>query len=275
MDSIVINDLEVFANHGVFPEENKLGQKFLVSCRMELSVRKSALADDLEQSVDYGKISHLIYHIARENTFALIETLAEKIAEEILMLDSRIRSVTVEVKKPWAPIGISLKDVSVQIKRKWHRVYIALGSNLGDKKGYLDRAVEELGARKDCRIIKCSSWIETEPYGYLEQDSFLNGAMCLETLLEPYELLEVLHDLEQKAERERKIHWGPRTLDLDILFYDDLIMGEGDLCIPHVDMKNRDFVLRPMVEIAPYMHHPVYGLTMREMLDELEKNIEK
>ena len=271
MDSIEINDLEIFGNHGVFPEENKLGQKFLVSCRMDVDTRKAGKSDDLDESVDYGRISHMIYNIVNENTFALIEKLAERIAEEILLSDVKIKGVQITVKKPWAPIGLPLKDVLVKIERKWHRTYIALGSNMGDKKAYLEQAVEELKSRKDCRIVKCSSWLETEPYGYLEQDTFMNGVLCMETLAEPYELLDLLHEIEKKAQRERKIHWGPRTLDLDILLYDDLVMGEDELCIPHVDMKNREFVLAPMVEIAPYKHHPVYGLTMTEMLDELKK----
>ena len=270
MDSIVINDLEVFGNHGVFQEENNLGQKFLVSCRLEVDTRKAGRTDDLDESVDYGTISHLIYNIVKNNTFALIEKLAETIADEILQYDQKIKGVEITVKKPWAPIGLPLKDVLVKIERKWHRVYIALGSNLGDKKAYLDGAVEELHKRKDCRVVKCSKWIETEPYGYLEQDTFMNGALCLDTLADPYELLDILHEIEHKAQRERKIHWGPRTLDLDILFYDDLVLGEEDLCIPHVDMKNRDFVLSPLEEIAPYKHHPIYGLTVKEMLEELK-----
>ena len=271
MDRIEINDLEIYGNHGVFPEENKLGQKFLISCRMDVDTRKAGKSDDLDESVDYGRISHMIYNIVNENTFALIEKLAERIAEEILLSDVKIKGVQITVKKPWAPIGLPLKDVLVKIERKWHRTYIALGSNMGDKKAYLEQAVEELRNRNDCRIVKCSSWLETEPYGYVEQDTFMNGVLCMETLAEPYELLDLLHEIEKKAQRERKIHWGPRTLDLDILLYDDLVMGEDELCIPHVDMKNREFVLAPMVEIAPYKHHPVYGLTMMEMLDELKK----
>ena len=83
-------------------------------------------------------------------------------------------------------------------------------------------------------------------------------------------LLRELHRIEQEAGRERIIHWGPRTLDLDIIFYDDLICEEDDLCIPHIEMHKRSFVLKPLEEIAPYKRHPVTGKTVREMLGELE-----
>ena len=269
MDKIKIKNLEVFGNHGVFPEENKLGQKFVISCTMDVDTRKAGKTDCLEESVDYGMISHLINKIVKEHTFKLIETLAETIAEEILCASPMIKGVEVEVKKPWAPVGLPLKEASVKIERKWHEAYIALGSNMGDMKSYLDGAVESIKRTKGCKVVKCSSWIETEPYGYVEQDKFLNGVIKIHTLMTPHELLDRLHEIESEANRKRTIHWGPRTLDLDIIFYDNEIIEDEDLCVPHVDMKNREFVLVPMVEISPYKHHPVYGVTMQEMLEEL------
>ena len=92
----------------------------------------------------------------------------------------------------------------------------------------------------------------------------------MRTLLTPGELLVRLHQLEQEANRERIIHWGPRTLDLDILFYDNEIIDTVELHVPHIDMENRDFVLKPMVEIAPYLRHPVLNLTMEQLLKKLE-----
>lgn len=270
MDQIKIENLEVFGNHGVFPEETKLGQKFLVSCIIYLDARKAGKTDALEDSVHYGLISHLIKKQMEEKTCKLIEAVAEHLAETILMFDDKIRQVDLEVKKPWAPIGLPLETVSVKISRKWHEAYVAVGSNMGDKRRYIEEALEALGTTKGCRLEKVSTLIETEPYGMKEQEVFLNGAVKMDTLLTPRELLARLHELEQGAGRKRELHWGPRTLDLDILFYDDEVIGEDDLCIPHVDMKNRRFVLEPMVEIAPYKHHPVSGKTMKEMLDELD-----
>ena len=267
MDRIKIENLEVFCNHGVFPEETRLGQKFLVSCTLYLDTRKAGITDALEESVNYGTISHLIKTQMEEETYQLIEAVAEHLAETILLFDDKIQGVDITVKKPWAPIGLPLETVAVEVSRRWHEAYVAFGSNMGDKSGYIETAIEGLRSTKGCRVEKVSSVIETEPYGMTEQDEFLNGVLKLRTLLTPQELLGRLHELEQDAKRERIIHWGPRTLDLDILLYDDQVVEEDDLCIPHADMQNREFVLVPMAEIAPYKRHPVYGKTMKEMLD--------
>ena len=159
----------------------------------------------------------------------------------------------------------------MSVKRSWHEAYIAFGSNIGDKEVYIKKAIEGLKATPGCKVEKISELIVTEPYGGVEQDMFLNGTLKLRTLLTPKELLRRLHELEQEAGRERKVHWGPRTLDLDILLYDKLLLEEDDLCIPHVDMQNREFVLKPMAEIAPYKRHPVYGKTMKEMYEDLNR----
>ena len=129
--------------------------------------------------------------------------------------------------------------------------------------------MEEAEVRK--RVEKVSSYLVTEPYGGVEQDDFLNACLCLKTFLSPSELLARLHEIEAAAHRERIVRWGPRTLDLDILLYDDLVMETEDLIIPHVEMYLREFVLRPLSEIAPGKRHPVYGKTVTELLRELEK----
>lgn len=141
---------------------------------------------------------------------------------------------------------------------------------MGDRTKYLTDAVEALGGIRGCTVKKVSGFLETPPYGVADQDDFLNGCLELETLLYPEELLEQLHRIEKDAGRERKKRWGPRTLDLDIIFYDDLVCQSKDLCIPHVDMHRRKFVLEPLCEIAPYKRHPVYGKTVAEMLENLD-----
>ena len=266
MDEIKIRNLEIFANHGVFPEENKLGQKFVVSCTLYLDTRKAGKGDSLEDSVHYGLVAQLIKKEMENHTFALIECVAEHLADIILDFDEKIREVEIEVKKPWAPVGLPLETVSVKIRRFWHTAYIALGSNLGDKQAYLDNAVRELEENENCQVKKVSSYLVTEPYGGVEQDDFLNACLELRTLLDPQELLDELHRVEQLAHRERLIHWGPRTLDLDLLLYDDEVFETDTLIVPHVEMQLRDFVLRPMAEIAPNLRHPVLKKTMTELL---------
>jgi 2-amino-4-hydroxy-6-hydroxymethyldihydropteridine diphosphokinase len=128
--------------------------------------------------------------------------------------------------------------------------YIGLGSNLGDREKNIKSAVGLLKKTKEIKVNKVSSLYETEPRGYKEQGKFLNGALELETSLSPSELLRVLQGIEGKLGRRRVIKWGPRTIDLDILLYDDLEINEKNLKIPHPQMLRRDFVLIPLKEIA-------------------------
>ena len=269
-DQIKITDLEVFANHGVFPEENKLGQKFLISAVLYTDTRKAGKTDDLTASIHYGEVSAFITKYMKEHTYQLLERVAETLAEEMLKSISGLCKIDLEIKKPWAPVGLPLKTVSVKISREWHTTYIALGSNIGDSETYLNEAVEKIGQIPTCTVEKVSSYLVTEPYGVTDQPDFLNACLKMRTLLYPEELLKELNRIEKEAGRERIIHWGPRTLDLDILLYDDIVLEEDDLCIPHVEMHKRSFVLEPLAEIAPYKRHPVYGKTVREMLEEIQ-----
>ena len=270
-DEIHVQNLEVFANHGVFQEETNLGQKFLFSLTMYTDTRKAGKSDCLEESIHYGEVSQFITDYTRKHTRKLIEAAAEDLATALLLHYPLLKGVTLELKKPWAPVGLPLETVSVKISRFWHRAYIALGSNLGDKKAYLDQAVKALKQHKECRVQKVSSYLVTEPYGGVEQDDFLNACLSLDTLLSPEELLDLLHEIEQAAHRERLIHWGPRTLDLDILLYDNEVLETEDLIIPHIEMHKRDFVLKPLAEIAPYKRHPILGKTIGELAAQLSE----
>ena len=279
MDKIKIENLEVFAKHGVYPEETKLGQKFLVSLEMYLDARPAGTRDALEESVDYGKVAHTIQTEMQKHTFQLIEAVAEHLCKVILVSYPQIKKVELEVKKPWAPVGLPLENVSVSMTRSRHKAYIGLGSNLGERKTYLTQAIEALDNLEDCHVEKISSLIETKPYGVTDQPDFLNGVVLVDTLLLPQELLEQMQEIEKQAKRERILQWGPRTLDLDLLLYDDEILETDTLCVPHEDMKNRRFVLEPMAEIAPYKHHPILGATMRQLWEnwkaEHEADLEK
>lgn len=271
MDKIKIQNLEVFAKHGVFPEENVLGQKFIVSAVLYTDTRKAGKTDDLTASIHYGEVSQFIDRYMREHTYQLIERAAESLAEELLLETKHLAKICLEVKKPWAPVGLPVEFVAVEIERRWHTAYVALGSNIGDTKKYLDEAVEALNSIRGIRVTKSADYIVTKPYGVTEQDDFLNGCVEVETLLRPEELLLELHRIEQAAGRERIIHWGPRTLDLDIILYDDLIMRTEELIIPHREMHKREFVLEPLCQIAPYQYHPVLKKTVEELLELVKK----
>jgi len=269
MDIIRIDNLEVYAYHGAYDEEKEKGQYFYVNAELYTNTRKAGMNDDLDVSTNYGTVCDFIHDFMTKHTYDLIETVAEQLAQALLLEFKLVKSVLLEIKKPHAPIEREFESVSVEIERGWHEAFVAFGSNLGDKEKFIDEAIEALSNLPQINIVAISDKIVTKPYGNVEQDVFLNGVMKIETLLPADELLQILQKVEEHAGRERKIHWGPRTLDLDIIFYDDDIISEDDLIVPHPDMKNRDFVLKPLMQIAPYKLHPVYRKTISNMYAEL------
>lgn len=269
MDIIRIDNLEVYAYHGAYDEEKEKGQYFYVNAELYTNTRKAGMNDDLDVSTNYGTVCDFIHDFMTKHTYDLIETVAEQLAQALLLEFKLVKSVLLEIRKPHAPIEKEFESVSVEIERGWHEAFVAFGSNLGDKEKFIDEAIEALSNLPQINIVAISDKIVTEPYGNVEQDVFLNGVMKIETLLPADELLQILQKVEEHAGRERKIHWGPRTLDLDIIFYDDDIISEDDLVVPHPDMKNRDFVLKPLMQIAPYKLHPVYRKTISDMYAEL------
>lgn len=271
-DIINIDGLEIFANHGVLKEENSLGQKFYISIKMILDLEKAGKSDDLLNTINYAEVCDFTNKFVKENTYKLIETVAEKLAEKLLERYELIKEITISVKKPWAPIGYPIDCVSVEITRGWHQVYLSIGSNMGDKKENLDYAVRRLNELTCVKKLVVSDYITTKPYGVTEQDDFMNAAIGMMTTLSPYELLDCLHEIENERGRERKVHWGPRTLDLDILLYDDIINEDKNLIIPHIDMTNRQFVLEPLAKIAPYAIHPIKRMTVAEMLYAIQQS---
>ena len=274
LDEIRIRGLRIFAHHGVFQEETRLGQTFVVNATLYTSTRKGGWMDSLEDTISYADVCLFLTDYLQKNTWKLLEAAVEHTCRALLQKFPLLRKVELELEKPSAPIPLPFDSVSVRVIRGWHRCFVALGSNLGDKQAYLDGAVEALRTDPCIRLTRISTYLVTAPYGGVEQDDFLNGAVELETLYDPQELLDRLHEIEQNANRERLIHWGPRTLDLDILFYDDLVQDDPSLTVPHPDMQNRDFVLRPMAELAPNFLHPVFHKTIGQLLKELPNSQE-
>lgn len=145
--------------------------------------------------------------------------------------------------------------------------YLALGSNVGDREGYLQNALAYLKKNK-IKIIQSSSVYETEPFGFKEQPWFLNMVIAIETQEQPSGLLTITQRAEKNAGRQRIFKWGPRTLDIDILFYNNEIIKTKNLTIPHPSLHERNFVLKPLLDIAPDFYHPVFKKPLQKLLEE-------
>lgn len=272
MDKIYINNLEFIGFHGVFPEEKKLGQKFLVSLELIVDTREAGKTGDLTKSVHYGLVAQDVERVFLEKSIDLIETCAENIAEMVLKKYEIVKEVKVTVKKPWAPLQMHFENVAVEISRKWHKVYLSLGSNMGDKRENLLEAIKKVGELENTEVVKSSTILETEPFGYIEQDNFLNACLEVKTLLTPQEFLSSILKIELDMGRVREIKWGPRVIDIDILFYDDKIIQEDNLAVPHPWICEREFVLEPLSEIAPNYVHPLERKTIMMLARKLKES---
>ena len=270
MNYIKITGLKIFAHHGVLEEETRNGQDFYVNAKLFYDMNRAAETDEVTDAVHYGEVCQVITQFLQEHTYKLLERAVAETMKEVLCRFPLLDGIEMELCKPHAPIPLPFDNVSVTQSLYWHKVYLAIGSNMGDKQQYLEHAVEVLRRDDDFRDVKTSAWMVTKPYGGVEQDDFLNGAIEVRTLWAPQQLLVRLHEIEQQAGRERLVHWGPRTLDLDILFYEDKVINTLDLVIPHIDMQNRRFVLEPLCELAPMHLHPILQKTVKQMLEELD-----
>lgn len=269
LDTITIKNLTIHAYHGVYAEEKKLGQKIYVDAELKLDLHKAGLADDLSQTVNYADIAEYIYGYLKTRSFDLLEAAAEQLCQELLIKFKLIREIVMEIRKPSAPIPYALDYVAVKITRKWHRAYIGIGSNMGNRKANIKDALERIKKTPYMNLLNTSKLIESKPYGNTNQDNFINGCIEVDTIYTPCELLNHLLTLEKNMGRKRTTHWGPRIIDLDIIFYDDVIINDHDLIIPHPDMHNRDFVLYPLNEIAPYIMHPIFHETVYDLAENL------
>lgn len=271
MDKIYINNLEFIGFHGVFPEEKKLGQKFLVSLELTVDTREAGKTGDLTKSVHYGLVAQDVEKLFLEKSIDLIETCAENIAEMVLKKYELVKEIKVIVKKPWAPLQMHFENVAVEITRKWHRVYLSLGSNIGNKRKNLLEAIRKIGELENTEVVKSSTILETEPFGYLEQDNFLNTCLEVKTLMTAQEFLKEILQIELDMGRVREIKWGPRIIDIDILFYDKEIIEEDNLAVPHPWICEREFVLDPLSEIAPNYIHPLEKKTITMLARKLKE----
>jgi 2-amino-4-hydroxy-6-hydroxymethyldihydropteridine diphosphokinase len=153
-----------------------------------------------------------------------------------------------------------------------HIAYIGIGSNLGDKLHQCEKAISEILKIDRHKLLAKSSLFKTQPIGYTSQDWFVNGVIKIETDLDALELFRTLRAIESRLGRTKTFRWGPRTIDLDILFFDDIEIHTEELQIPHPQIQNRQFVLIPLAEIDRHLIHPVLKKTIQELLNNFKED---
>ncbi len=256
MDRILIDDLRVLTIIGALPHEREIAQPLRIDLSIGLDLRNPGRSDELNDTVHYGLVCERIIEMANDSKDILLERLAAKVADVVLEFDL-VETVDVRVTKLRPPIPSPVESTSVAITRtraeaaapplEDHEVIVALGSNLGDRQGYLRFAVQELG-----NVVAMSQVFETEPVGGPDdQGAYLNMVVKVQTSLDPYAFIRRCQRIEANALRQRIVHWGPRTLDVDMLFYDDVHIDSERLTVPHPRINERRFVLTPLSEVAP------------------------
>ena len=273
--TVKIENLEVYAYHGLNPEEQELGQRFLFNIYMQIlgdqAVESEPGSEDIEQTVNYSKVSKFVCAWNREHKCELIETAAASVCREILLNFDTVYAVTVEIKKPHAPIREMHFDyVSVEKSLAWHDVYLSLGSNSEDKNERLEQALKELSGIPGIRIILKSDTHSYPAVGQGYEGIFLNNAVYIKTFLSPKELFITLRESERRLGRDRSKEKGIRSIDIDILMYESITDADDCLILPYPDFEDQRYTLEPMCEIAPNLYHPVLMKTMKQLLNELQ-----
>ena len=256
MNKILIRGLEVSACHGVKDFEKVQPQPFIFDADLYFDFSAAAESDNLNDTVNYSAACKKIVAAATSQSFNLIEKLAYVCAYSV-MESLPVSKITLTVYKPQAPMKVNFKTVGVSVEVERTEAYLSLGSSIGDRKDYLDRAVKALASSPHITVKKVSDYIETEPYGGAAKNKFLNCAVGIETYLTAEELLCEIHKIEDACGRTREKHWGDRTLDIDIIFFGKKVICTDRRIVPHPEYHKRDFVLVPLKQIAPDFVCPV------------------
>lgn len=275
LDEIRIRGLETFGHIGVDGPRQDKGQHFIVNAVLYADFKDFEDHDELNRTVAHRELCEFISQWMQTKTCKLIETIADLLAQAILLrYHGRVKEVDVELEAPDLVQDPHYGKVSVKVNRAWHSVYIGVASNIGDRQGNILNGIDRMKQDSGIKVMQLSPLCEYPPYIITNQDDFVTGVVRIETVYSPMELLRALQAIEKLPRGMKPVRWGPRRLDLDILFYDKLVMDDYYLTIPHIDMHRRIFVLEPMNELAPWFRHPAIGKTMRRLLRELKADAE-
>ncbi|MFT6289709.1 MAG: dihydroneopterin aldolase/2-amino-4-hydroxy-6-hydroxymethyldihydropteridine diphosphokinase [Ilumatobacter sp.] len=255
-DQIEINGLRVVTIVGALPHEREIPQPLEIDLAFDVDLHDAGVTDELGDTVHYGLVADRVVAVVEESKDILLERLVSRIADEVLAFD-RVEAVEVKLTKVRPPLAVDAVNTAVRVRRTRaeaqmpphtvHTAYVALGSNLGDRESFLRIGVRGLG-----NVTAMSNVYETDPVGGPDdQGPYLNMVVQVETSLDPFALLRRCQRIEAEAMRQRIVHWGPRTLDVDIVQFDDIALESDELSIPHPRFGERRFVLAPLADIAP------------------------
>ena len=260
-DTIAVRGVRAFGRHGVLEHEREQGQHFDVDVVMEVDTTVAASSDDVLDTVNYAEVAGTVVRIVQGPPHQLIETVGARIATVVMEQHESVQALEVTVHKPQAPVGVPFSDVSVTVRRRREvPVVVALGGNQGHPVSTVRAAVGELGAVPGVWGVRPSGLYLTDPVGGPVQSRFVNAVALALTSLSPEALLAALHRIESRHGRVREVHWGPRTLDMDLIQYGDPRAGtevrrdHDGLRLPHPRATQRAFVLVPWHEVDPVAH---------------------
>ncbi len=256
-DTIFITGVVIHARHGVMDHETEVGQRFVIDLELSADLSESSRTDRLADTVSYSNVVATATAAFKNANYKLLERAAGAVADAILAAFPKISAVKVTVHKPHAPIAAIFEDVGVVLTRTRQTIManalIALGGNVGDVRATFQKAIANICGMTQAALLARSSDYATPPWGDEQQARFINACIEIETSLDPHALLFTLQKIETKFGRDRaqERRWGPRTLDLDLIAYDDVSMQRPELTLPHPRLFERAFVLVPLAEIAP------------------------
>lgn len=245
-DRITLKGLRAKGFHGVFPEERRDGQEFIVDAELEMDLAPAGASDALVDTVHYGELAMALHAIVTGEPVDLIETLVQRLAIASLA-DPRVAAATLTVHKPSAPIPLGFDDVSVTVRRTRKGAVLSLGSNLGDRLEHLAAGLDVLRSR--IAVTAVSPVYETAPVGGPEQGAYLN-VVVLAGVPDGPSALAAAHEAERAEHRERGVRFGPRTLDVDVLAVAGELSDDPVLTLPHPRAHERAFVLAPWFDVA-------------------------
>ncbi|MBR0558454.1 2-amino-4-hydroxy-6-hydroxymethyldihydropteridine diphosphokinase [Neokomagataea anthophila] len=249
---VEVKDLCLFGYHGVLPEENRLGQRFIIDMAIRADLTLAQRDDAYEHAVCYGALCDIASKIVTGPPLALIETVGDRIACAVLEQFSAVEWVQVRVRKPAVPVPYALTEtVAVVEKQRRYDVAFSLGANLGEREATLSAAVDCLSVAAGLDILTVSSLYDSAPWGETDQPGFVNLCVSGQTTLRPHDVLRLCKETERALGRQAGRRWGERAVDIDLLYYGERSVSDRVLTLPHRFMFERAFVLEPLAEIVP------------------------